>query len=263
MLQTPLVIERFDHVIVATLNRPEALNAIDGEMSGLLGDALGDADSDPDIRAFVITGRGSKAFSAGADLKAAARGESVLAPRHPEWGFGGVTRQVVSVPLIAAVNGLAFGGGFEIVLACDLAVTAASAQFCLPEVKRGIVAAAGGATRLARRIPYKLAMEMLMVGGAIDADRALAWGLVNQIVDDGAALPAALELAERIAANAPLAVQASKRLALGIDADGELSDEQAAWERTRIERKQVMRSLDAAEGRRAFVEKRPPIWQSA
>lgn len=259
--ETPLLIERFDHVIVATLNRPEVLNAIDGRTSELLGAALAAADLDPEVRAFVITGAGERAFSAGADLKAAARGESVLAPGKPEWGFAGVTRQVVSVPLIAAVNGLAYGGALEIVLACDLAVAARSARFCLPEVRRGILPAAGGAIRLPQQIPLKFAMELLLLGMPVDAERALSWGLVNRVVDDDLVLATALELAALVAANAPLAVRASKRVALGIDRTGTRPDEATAWERNRHERKQVMQNPDAAEGRRAFVEKRHADWR--
>jgi crotonobetainyl-CoA hydratase len=204
-----VLIERRGHVARIILNRPNVLNAVNATMSRQLGAALAEADADPDVRAIVLTGAG-RAFCAGMDLKAYAAGEEVHAPGHPEWGFAGMTRHRVSVPLIAAVNGYAAGGGTELVLAADLVVAGRSAVLALPEVKRGLVAAAGGALRLHRQVPLKIALEVALTGEQLPVDRAAMYGLVNSVVDDADVVPAALALAERIVANAPLAVGAHK-----------------------------------------------------
>jgi crotonobetainyl-CoA hydratase len=175
------------------------------------------------------------------------------------WGFAGIVSHPIGKPLIAAVNGTALGGGTEIALACDLVVAADTATFGLPEVKRGLIAAAGGAFRLAQQLPRKVAMEMLLTGDPIDAQRALALGLVNSVVPRAGLMEAALSLAARIAVNAPLSVQASKRIALGI-VGGNIEAEAAFWQLNRSESTAVMRSEDAREGPRAFAEKRKPVW---
>lgn len=261
---TPVLVERRDHVAIVTINRPEARNAVNQAVWIGVGAALAEADRDPAIRAVIVTGTGEQSFSAGADLKAIARGEPV-APADPvqaAWGFAGIASHVVSVPLIAAVNGTALGGGTEIALACDLVVAAEEASFGLPEVKRGLIAGAGGAFRLAQQLPRKLAMEILLTGDPIDARRALELGLVNQVVPRAQLMEAALALAGRVAANAPLSVQASKRLALGIDLGSTtMAVDGDGWRRTSGEVKIVMRSEDAREGPRAFAEKRAPNWQ--
>ncbi|WP_207839750.1 crotonase/enoyl-CoA hydratase family protein [Williamsia soli] len=259
--QEAVLIETRDHVRIITINRPQARNAINREVTDLLGRALHDADADRDIRAVVLTGAGTSAFCAGADLKALAAGERIDATDRDarRWGFAGVVEHPISTPIIAAVNGFALGGGTELVLAADLAIAAETAQFGLPEVKRGIYAAAGGAFRFAGQIPPKLAMEYLLTGKSMDAARAAELGLINRVVAADELLSAATTLAEQIAANAPVAVQATKRLARGI-IDGDIPDERAAWDANKAEARTVFSSADAAEGPRAFAEKRDPIW---
>lgn len=253
--------ERRDHVLLVTLDRPEARNAVNGEVSTLLGQALHDADTDPEIRVVVLTGSGEKSFSAGADLKAISRGEDIFPAENREWGFAGMMQHPVSVPVIAAVNGTALGGGCEIALASDLVVAAEHALFGLPEVRRGLIAAAGGAFRLPAQLPHRVAMEMLLTGEPISAERALELHLVNRVVPADELLDAALELAGVIAANAPLSVQATKRVALGVS-DGARPGEDALWEHSDAEMMTVMSSEDAAEGPMAFAEKRAPEWKA-
>jgi len=214
------------------------------------------------VRTIVLTGAGDLAFSAGADLKALAAGE----PYRPEdpvkaaWGFGGLVAHPVSKPLIAAVNGAALGGGTEMLLACDIAVAASHAVFGLPEVKRGIYAGGGGVFRIGQQVPHKFAMELLLTGDAIPAARALEIGLVNRVVEPGDLMSTALDLAQRIAANAPLAVQLSKRVARGI-IEGRVPADEPYWQRLAREGAALMQTEDAAEGPRAFAEKRAPVWR--
>ena len=205
-----VLLERRGHVALVTLSRPGVLNAVNAEMSRRAGEVLAEIDCDPGLRVAIITGRG-RAFCAGADLKAIAAGEPSQPP-VPAWGFCGITQHVVSKPLIAAVNGLAHGGGLEIAMSCDLVIASAQATFGLPEVKRGIIAGAGGLVRLARQIPPRLAMEIALTGDPVSAPRAAELGLVNAVVDPARLIDEAMALAGRIAANAPLAVQASKRV---------------------------------------------------
>jgi crotonobetainyl-CoA hydratase len=254
-------VERRGNVMLITINRPEARNAVNCAVWEGCGDALVEAERDLEVRAVVVTGAGEQSFSAGADLKAISRGESI-APADPEkaaWGFAGLVSHPISKPVIAAVNGTALGGGTEIALACDLVVAADHAQFGLPEVKRGLIAGAGGAFRLAEQLPRKIAMEMLLTGRPIDAARALELGLVNAVVPLAGLIDAAMGLANEIADNAPLAVQASKRIALGID-DGKIPSDEPRWAKSNKEVGPVMRSADAREGPRAFAEKRAPVW---
>lgn len=253
--------ERRDHVLLVTLDRPEARNAVNQEVSTLLGQALHLADTDPDIRVVVLTGAGDKSFCAGADLKAIGKGDDIFPAENREWGFAGMMNQPISVPIIAAVNGTALGGGTEITLASDLVVAADHAVFGLPEVKRGLVAAAGGAFRLPEYVPHRVAMEMMLTGEPISAERALELNLINRVVAADQLLDTALELAQTIAANAPLAVQASKRLAMGI-VDGARPGEQESWQRNDAEMMAVMTSEDAMEGPMAFAEKRDPVWKA-
>lgn len=254
-----VLIEVKDHVLVATIDRPEAMNAINADVADGLGEAVERAENDDDVRVLVLTGSGDRAFSAGADLKAIARGESIQPREHPEWGFAGYVRHFTSRPTIAAVNGLALGGGTELCLASDLVVAVDTAQFGLPEVKRGILAAAGGAFRLPRQIPPKIAMEMLLTGRPIDAVTAHRWGLVNRVTSRDELLPTALALAAEIAANAPLSVRSSKRISYGVPPGGH-PDEDAFWELNAREYAAVRASDDAREGPRAFAEKRAPRW---
>jgi crotonobetainyl-CoA hydratase len=255
-----LVVRR-GHVLVITLNRPGAMNAVNAEVSTIVGQALVRAEEDREIRAVVLTGAGDRAFCAGADLKAVSRGESLTAPEHDDWGFAGFVRHPISKPTIAAVNGYALAGGLELVLASDLAVAGESASFGLPEVARGLFAAAGGVFRLPQQIPPKIAMEMISTGEPIDAPRALSLGLVNRVVPNGAVLDAALALADRISDNAPLAVQAGKRLATGL-AEGSVPAETGAWLRNADEISLIKTSGDFTEGTTAFVEKRQPVWRA-
>jgi len=250
--------EHHGHVAVVTIDRPEAMNAVNAAVSAGLGAALEEADADDSVRVVVVTGVG-KAFCAGADLKALARGESLDAPGRPEWGFAGYVRHFVSVPTIAAVNGFALGGGTEIVLASDLAVLDPEAHLGLPEVKRGLIAAAGGVIRLQRQIPPKLALELGLTGDPVPAQRAVELGLANRVSASGQALADAMDLAERIAANAPVSVRETKKVmhrtaVLGSDWDDD------AWDLSNRAMGRVLRSEDFKEGTRAFAEKRRPAW---
>ncbi|MGY4711188.1 crotonase/enoyl-CoA hydratase family protein [Mycolicibacterium sp. CBM1] len=265
-VETPAALyERRGNVALITINRPEARNAINAAVSLALGDALQQAQDDAEVWAVVVTGAGDKSFCAGADLKAISRRENIFHPQHPEWGFAGYVRHFIDKPTIAAVNGIALGGGTELALASDLVVAQESAKFGLPEVKRGLVAAAGGVFRIVEQLPRKVAMQLLFTGEPITADEALRWGLINDVVPDGTVVDAALALAERITVNAPLAVQASKRVAAGADpADGGaiISSDEAGWTRTMRELGPLMKSEDAKEGPLAFAEKRPPVWKA-
>jgi crotonobetainyl-CoA hydratase len=257
-----VVAEQRGHVLLVTINRPEARNAVNRAVTVGIGEALDIAEETPDIWAVIITGAGDKAFCAGADLKAAAAGELTDDgdERLRRWGFAGYVTHHISKPTIAAVNGFALGGGTEITLASDLAVAADTANFGLPEVKRGIFAGAGGAFRLPRAIPDKIAMEAVLTGKPIPAQRAYELGLVNRVVPFDDLLPAAFALADEIIQNAPLAVQVSKRIAKGIT-DGAVPAEADDWERTAREGAALMSSQDAREGMLAFAEKRAPRWQ--
>jgi enoyl-CoA hydratase len=242
-----------DGILVVTINRPGQRNAVNGAVSRGLAEALDLLDGKPELRVGVLHGAGSS-FCAGMDLKAYAAGEQV---RDPERGFAGLVERPPDKPLIAAVEGWALGGGFEIVLACDLVTAGQGARFGLPEVRRGLAARGGGAFRLPRRLPHMLAMELIITGAPLGAERAAQFGLVNRLVEDGQALRAALELASQIAANAPMSVRASKRVAI----------ESADWpvaEGFRLQAdylEPVFASMDAAEGVAAFRERRDPVWE--
>lgn len=244
--------------LVITIDRPEVRNAVDRRVARALADAFVRADEDPEIWTVVLTGAGDRAFSAGADLKAVSRGEEVHDPQRPHLGFAGIVRLDISKPVIAAVNGLALGGGFEMVLHCDLAVAASSAVFGFPEARVGKMAAAGGAFRIGAQVSPKVAAELLYTAAPIDAARALELGLINRVVADGEALDAALELAEKINGNSPLSVRASKRTLLGMDPGRERDEDD--WRRIAEADEELLRSADAEEGVRAFVEKREPRW---
>ena len=256
-----VLVEQRGRVLVATINRPEARNAVNRAVADGLGRALDRADHDDQIWAFVVTGAGDRAFSAGADLKAAPGGaQAPVDPVAASWGFGGYVRHYVSKPTIAAVNGFAMGGGLELALASDLVVAADTATFALPEVKRGIMAAAGGVFRLPAQIPPKIAMEMMLTGEPVSAARAYELGLVNRVVPREEVVDAAVALAELICANAPLSIRATKRVAREI-IDGQVPAEDRRWEHSGTEMAALQRSDDAAEGRLAFAQKRPPDWQ--
>ncbi|HET6538206.1 MAG TPA: enoyl-CoA hydratase-related protein [Sphingopyxis sp.] len=264
MSETAAVLtERKGHVLIITINRADARNAVNADVHVGVGTALEEAEKDSEIRAVVITGAGEKSFCAGADLVALSRGE-MLAPKDPAqqaWGFAGIVSHPISKPIIAAVNGFAFGGGCEIALSADLVVAADHAQFGLPEVKVGLFAAAGGAFRIARQLPPKIAMEHLLTGDPFTAEAALRYGFANRVVPLADLMPTALALAEKIAANAPLSVQASKRVALGI-LDGKVDAETGDWDTNARERDILFRSEDAREGPLAFAQKRKPEWKA-
>ncbi|SEL88338.1 enoyl-CoA hydratase [Blastococcus sp. DSM 46786] len=248
-----VLVERRGAVQVITINRPSARNALDGAVARAVAAAVDELDADGDLRAGVLTGAGGT-FSSGMDLKAFLRGES---PSIEGRGLCGITRTPPRKPLVAAVEGWALAGGFELVLACDLVVAGRGARFGVPEVKRSLVAAGGAALLLPQRVPRAVALELLLTGEPVDAERAAAVGLVNRVVDDGGALDAAVALAEVIAANGPLAVAATKRVVL--EAPSWPAEE--AWERQEQVVRPVFGSEDAREGSTAFAERRPPVWR--
>lgn len=252
--------ERSEHVLLIRINRPERLNAVNRAVARGIGDAIEEAETDPEIRAVVLTGTG-RAFCAGADLKASAAGEAINHTEEPyaSWWFAGFVRHPRSVPVIAAVNGLAHGGGMELVLSSDLAVAADTATFALSEVAHGVIAGGGAAIRLNRHVPDKVAMHLLLTGERIDAGRALELGFVNEVVPPDRVFRAAMALAHKVAGMAPLAVQATTRLAAAVRA-GE--PEEKLWERSRAESRELHTSADAIEGKQAFAEKRTPRWQA-
>ncbi|BAH31492.1 crotonase/enoyl-CoA hydratase family protein [Rhodococcus erythropolis] len=250
--------ERRGGIAIISLNRPLALNAVNAALATAVGTLLDQAENDNDVRVVVITGAG-RAFCAGADLKALAAGENTDADGHPDWGFAGYVQHWLSKPTIAAVNGFALGGGTELVLASDLAVVDEHAQLGLPEVKRGLFAAAGGVIRLQQQIPRKIALELALTGEPITAVEGLKLGLVNRVAPAGTALELALELAEQIAANAPLSVRESKSMIHRTANDSDW--EPAVWEANTAAMKVVFTSDDAKEGPTAFAEKRQPVWQ--
>jgi enoyl-CoA hydratase len=248
--------ERQGHVEILTINRPEARNAINGAVSLAMSAAMDELGDDADCWVVVITGSGDKAFSAGMDLKAFSTGEGG-AIMGATGGFGGLTERAFHKPLIAAVNGSALAGGLEIMLSCDLVVAADHAMFGIPEAKRGLIAGAGGLLRLPKRLPIAIAYELAMTGDPMNAQRAYDLGLVNKVVPGASVLPEALALAERIAANAPLAVRYSKSV---MKRAAELSEAEG-WKINAEAVGVVFSSADAMEGPVAFAEKREPRWQ--
>ena len=250
-----LLRERRGRFEILTLNRPDARNAISPELSNAVGNALDELAADDDVWVVVVTGTGP-VFCAGADLKVVAEGRVVDLEQAPG-GFGGICRRDFPKPLIAAVNGPALAGGFEIALACDIVVAADTARFGLPEAKRGLVAAAGGLIRISKRVPQAVALEIALTGEPISAARAFDLGLVNRVVPADQVLDEAIALAELIAANAPLSVRLSKRVVRGA-AD---PPEEEGWRLTVAAAAEVSASEDVIEGSRAFVEKRAPVWK--
>jgi enoyl-CoA hydratase len=239
-------------VRVVTLNRPHARNAVDRALAEGLAEALTELDNRDDLRVGVIHGAGTS-FCAGMDLKAFPT-EGI--PKVIGRGFAGIVEHAADKPVIAAVEGYALAGGFEIALACDLIVAGRSARFGLPEVTRGLVAAAGGLLRLPSRLPYHLAMSLALTGEMLDASTANAHGLVTVVADDGGALESALRLARVIASNAPLAVQASKYV-VSHAADWPADE---AFARQAEVTDLIFESEDAKEGAQAFAQRRSPRW---
>jgi enoyl-CoA hydratase len=248
-----LLTEKRGHVLVLTLNRPQAKNAFNAAMSQALSDAIDQFDADPALRVAVLTGAGGS-FSAGMDLKALLKGEQSATPKRG--GFGMMARPPEK-PLVAAIEGYAVAGGMELALCADLIVASETSQFGLPEVKRGLVAVGGGLVRLPSRIPYHVVMEIALTGDMVPAQRLHELGLISRIVRQGEALNAAIELAERIASNAPLALNATKQI---LTRARDWTDADAWGEQRKLARTALM-SQDAKEGARAFAEKRAPVWR--
>ena len=252
-MQTPVDIQVSEGIVQITLNRPERRNALSFEMAHTVSETLDELDARSDLQVAIITGAGG-CFSSGMDIKDFA--ESGRRPSLPGRGVLGLGEHSRRKPIIAAVEGLAFGGGWEVALACDLVIAGESARFALPEVKRGLVAGGGGLVRLAQRIPYALAMEITLTGSPISAARCAQLGLINRVVADGSALESARLLAGEICENAPLAIQLSKNIvrAARTWTTNEVLAPQAGLLRL------LEGSPDVQEGARAFLEKRPPNW---
>jgi enoyl-CoA hydratase len=240
-------------IAVITINRPEARNAVNAEVARGIAEAIDELDDRKDVSVLILTGAGGT-FCAGMDLKAFLAGEF---PATEERGFAGLVERPPAKPMIAAVEGYALAGGFEIALACDLIVASEAAKFGLPEVTRGLVAGAGGLFRLPRRVPYSLAMEIMFTGEHFPAARLHQAGLINRLVPAGDALAAARELAGRIRGNAPLALAASKRVVIG---SGDWPASESFARQGEIVGR-IFASADAMEGAAAFAEKRAPVWR--
>jgi enoyl-CoA hydratase/carnithine racemase len=248
--------EKSDYVATITIDRPAVMNALHPPANEELDRVWNDFAADPSVRVAILTGAGGKAFCAGNDLKWTAR-EGL--PRVPRSGFGGITSRFdLWKPTIAAVNGVALGGGLELALACDVIVAADHARLGLPEPKVGLMAAAGGVHRLPRQIPLKIAMGMLLTGRHVSATDAARWGLVNEVVSADALMETARAWAAEMATCSPLALQATKQAAM--EGQGRRLPEALAEVYPAVAR--LFASEDAVEGPRAFAEKRPPVWKA-
>ncbi len=245
--------DEMNGVLVITINRPKSKNAIDKSVANGIASALEHLDGDESLRVGVLTGAGGT-FCAGMDLKAFVSGEF---PHVEGRGFGGMTERASDKPLIAAVEGYALAGGCELAIACDLIVAAKDAKFGVPEVKRGLVAAAGGLVRLPSQIPYRIAMELALTGEFMEADRAIALGLINKVTESGEALQTACSLAASIAENGPMAVRVTKAV---IQASRDWTQDEAFSKQNELT-EAVFLSEDAIEGATAFAEKRKPNWK--
>jgi enoyl-CoA hydratase len=251
--EAAVLTERRERVLLITINRPDQRNAVNAAVAQGIAAAMDELDRADELSVGVLTGAG-RGFCAGMDLKAFVAGER---PHVEGRGFAGIVERPADKPLIAAVEGFAVAGGLEVALACDLIVASRGARLGIPEVKRSLVAAGGALMRLPRSLPRNLAMELALTGEPIEAERGYALGLVNRLSDPGGALDAALELAEVIASNGPLALRATKRI---LDEAGDWPDGEF-FSRQREIVDPVMRSEDAREGATAFAEKRPPVWK--
>src|SRR3954447_24985324 len=243
------------HYAVLTINRPEARNAVNGAVANGIEEGIDTLEGDDDIWVGILTGV-PPVFCTGADLKEINAGNAGgLATKRG--GFGGITTRERSKPIIAAVDGPALAGGTEIVLSCDLVVASRSATFGIPEVKRSLVAGAGGLFRLPRKIPFNVAMECALTGDPITAERAHGFGLVNVLCDDGEAMAAATALADRVCANAPVAVRETRKVVL----EATNAPDDVGWKMSAHGMGVAMQSEDFSEGLTAFIEKRPPVWK--
>lgn len=245
----PVKTTREDRILIVTLEREAKRNAIDEEMTGAIDAALNELEDDPEVWVGVLTG-GMKVFSAGTDLS---QGSGEPTPRGGEYG---IIRRRRTKPLVAAVEGVAFGGGLEIAMTCDLVVASRDARFGLPEVKRGVVATSGGLFRAPRSLPLNVAKELLLTGAELDVERAERLGFVNRIVEPGEALAGAIELARQIAANSPVSI---RETLAAVEATVS-ADDDAGWVATEKAKATIQSSEDAIEGIRAFFEKRDPVW---
>lgn len=245
-------VERHDGVLLIAINRPRQRNAVNRDVSLAIADALDLLDADDSLRIGILTGRGGN-FCAGMDLKAFLDGQR---PELEGRGFGGLTERSPKKPLIAAIEGYALAGGFELALACDMIVASEGAVFGLPEVSLGLVAGSGGLVRLPTRIPRSIALEYALTGDRMNAATAHRWGLVNDLVPDGGAIDAALALARRIVRNAPRAVETSKYI---IAESGNWASEDV-WSIQAPLVDRVLATDDAKEGATAFAERRDPVW---
>lgn len=244
------------HIGLLTIDRPEARNAVNGDVAQGMEAAIDELEADDEVWVGVLAGNGP-VFSAGADLKAISSGRAGELQTE-RGGFGGIVTRDRTKPIIAAVDGPALAGGTEIVLACDLVVASTQARFGIPEAKRSLVAAAGGMFRLPRKIPFNVAMELALTGDPISAERAYHFGLVNRLVEPGTVLDAAIELAEQICANAPLAVRESRRLVLESIT---VTDDRDGIRQSGAALMGLAATEDFAEGPMAFIEKRDPVWK--
>lgn len=250
-------VEREGRVLVVTLNRPEVMNAVHGPMHHELHEVWNAYAADPELWAAVLTGAGDRAFSAGNDLKATAAGAGIA---WPDTGFCGLTSRFdLEKPIVAAVNGVAMGGGFETALCCDVIVAAETARFALPEVRVGLFAAAGGVQRLSRQIGRKAAVQAMLTGRHMGAEEGLALGFVNEVVPAGGAKARALEIARDLTAVSPSSVQATKRILNAMDVADGLPESLALSREVSTE---LRETEDSKEGVRAFVEKRAPEWRN-
>ena len=255
MSEELVLTEERGHVLLMTLNRPSDMNAFNTPLALALAETLEAFDANPNVRVGVLTGAG-RGFSAGMDLKQFVEGGLAGMPMAGDRGFAGITERSCEKPIVAAGEGFALAGGLEVALSCDLIVASSGAKLGVPEVGVGLFAGAGALLRLPRQLPYSIAMEMALTGDPITAEVAHQHGMVNRVVERGEAVNAAMELAERIAKNAPMGVRASKQLVkdvLGVS-------EQGFWDFQRPAMEHVFGSEDAIEGATAFAEKRAPNW---
>lgn len=251
--ENPVIVDLVDGIMVITLNRPNAKNAVNRAVAEGVAAAVDQLEADPDLRVAILTGAGGT-FCSGMDLKAFVQGEMPMVEGR---GFGGLCEYTCSKPIIAAVEGYALAGGFELAISCDLIVASDASKFGIPEVKRGLAAAAGGLIKLPKQIPIRIAKEWALTGDFVSSTRAYELGLINQVVPAGTALEAAKALATKIAGNGPLAVAKSKEIV--DNAQDWTSDVMFANQNKMV--MPVMNSEDAIEGATAFAEKRAPVWK--
>lgn len=246
---------RDDGILILTINRPEKRNALNGVTSAKMEEIINRAEKDSAVRVIIVTGAGEKSFCAGEDLsELSSTGECQTVTEH---GFGGLTNRLCPKPIICAVNGAAVGGGMEIAVSCDIIVAVKGARFGLPEVKVGLIASTGGIVRMARELPRKVAMEMCLTGKLIYADEAKEIGIVNHVVEPDELMPKAIEIAELIAANAPLSLKMTKEI-MHLAPSMSLED---AMRYCDISYRFIEKTEDGVEGPLAFVEKRKPNWK--